>query len=102
MADVTQQQDTQQQGRTSQFDDGQSQGKYDQAFTQQISGQTGPLASSEAWAAYFDLAEQTLRTARRVSELQVMSLMRQQIVNEVKQQVIAEIKSNPALAGSRR
>ena len=98
MADVTQQQDQQ---RTS-FDDTQSQGQYDQAFTQQISNQTGHLASSEAWGAYFDLAEQTLRTARRVSELQVMSLMRQQIVNEVKQQVIAEITSNPALAGSRR
>jgi hypothetical protein len=100
MADVTQQQDTQHQGKS--FDDTQSQGQYDSAFTQQISAQTGPLATSEAWGAYFDLAEQTLRTARRVSELQVMSLMRQQIVNEVKQQVIAEITSNPALAGSRR
>ena len=73
-----------------------------QQFDQMFSGQSD--AARDAVQAYFDLAEQTLRTARRVSEVWTISLMRDQLVKDTTKQVIAHLQQNPQLitAGSRR
>jgi hypothetical protein len=42
--------------------------------------------------AFWDLAEQTIRSARRVSEVMVLHAAKQEIVNEVTQQVRREIQ----------
>lgn len=100
MPDVQEQQRAQQQqdpnGQNQQWPDGRSQGTFDSLFGQQIAG--ADPSGREAWQAYFDLAEQTLRTARRVSEVQVLSMMRQQIVQDVTQAVLAQMKSSPGIA----
>lgn len=74
------------------------QSHFDQVFGQITAGQ--PEAIREAWTAYFDLADQTLRTARRVSEVQTLSLMKDQIVQEVASRVIQQLGSNPQFQSS--
>jgi hypothetical protein len=90
----------QQQTPEKQSQDDYSQGQFDQVFSQMTSGQ--PEAIREAWQAYFDLADQTLRTARRVSEVQTLGLMKDQIVAETVQQVIRQIQTNPQLVKQQR
>jgi flagellar biosynthesis/type III secretory pathway protein FliH len=79
------------------------QSSYD--FLSQHPSFSGSSGVQDAWTAYWELAEATLRTARRVSEVQILSLMRQEIVREVSSSVINEIRRNPqmikqALGGS--
>lgn len=50
------------------------------------------LESQTAWTAYFDLADQTLRTARRVSEGMFINSLRREIVQEVRSAVLAEVR----------
>ena len=52
----------------------------------------GAVETQAAWAAYFDLAQQSLQTARRVTELRFLGDLKQQIVQEVRQQVLAEVR----------
>jgi hypothetical protein len=92
---ATDQQSTTDQRQQEQENSNYSQGQFDQVFSQITSGQ--PEAIREAWQAYFDLADQTLRTARRVSEVQTLALMKDQIVSEVAQRVIGQLKQNPQL-----
>jgi hypothetical protein len=73
------------------------QSTFDQLFSEQIAQSGIDPTGREAWQAYFDLAEQTLRTARRVSEIQVLSLMQQHIVKQVTQSVIQQFQQNPQL-----
>jgi hypothetical protein len=75
-----------------------TQSQFDSAFAQQMLPTTVPGFSPVDWAAvYFEQAEQTLRTARRVAELSTIHAMRQQIVQDVTRQVIATISSNPQI-----
>lgn len=92
MADTTQEQREQYEHQQEQQ---RSQSTFDSLFSAQI-GQIDP-SGREAWQAYFELAEQTLRTARRVSEIQVLSLMQGQIVKQVTSQVINQLQQNPQL-----
>src|SRR4051812_43582111 len=66
-----------------------SQPQFDQLFSQITSGQ--PDQAQTYVAAYFDLAEQTLRTARRVSETWAIGAMREQIVADVTQRVVSSL-----------
>jgi hypothetical protein len=94
MAD-TQQDKQQEQGQQQQSYPGDiTSQQFEQMFTQQ------PDAARDAVQAYFDLAEQTLRTARRVSEVWTISLMKQQLVSEVSSQVIRHLQQNPQLISS--
>lgn len=90
---------------SSQTQPGQSQGQgqssqyqVDQLFSQ-IAGQQ-PGAGVEAFRAYWDLAEETLRTARRVSEVQALSMAKQEITRDVAALVIATLQQNPQLISS--
>lgn len=71
--------------------------EFDTVFANQVAGVGGYEIQREAWRAYFNLAEQTVRTAREVTELQTLQLMRQAIVSDVTRQVIAQIKADPSL-----
>lgn len=73
------------------------QSSFDSLFSEQISQSGIDPTGKEAWQAYFDLAEQTLRTARRVSEIQVLSLMQQHLVKQVTANVVTQIQQNPQL-----
>jgi hypothetical protein len=74
-----------------------SQGSFDSLFGDMITQSGIDPTGREAWQAYFDLAEQTLRTARRVSEIQVLSLMQQHIVKQVTLNVVKQLQSNPQI-----
>jgi len=99
MANETQQEREQEQ----QYQQGQGQSAqwpqstFDQLFGDQIVNSGIDPTGRDAWQAYFELAEQTLRTARRVSEIQVLSLMQTHIVKQVTAQVIGQFQRNPQL-----
>lgn len=76
------------------------QSTFDQLFGDQIVNSGIDVAGRDAWQAYFELAEQTLRTARRVSEIQVLSLMQQHIVKQVTASVIGQFQRNPQVLAS--
>lgn len=68
----------------------------DKIFAEQIGGGFDPASQAgQAWQAYFTLAEQTLATARRVSEMSALSLLRQQIVAQVTAEVLHQVQTNP-------
>jgi len=92
MADTQQSYQSQQDQET----DTRSQSDFNHLFESQVGSQSVDLAR-DAWTAYHDLAEQTLRTARRVSEMQVFQLMEQQIIRKVTSNVVQQIKSDPSL-----
>jgi len=54
---------------------------------------TDPSHLSQVTSAYFDLADQTLRSARRVAEVAAIQGIRQQIVAEVSAQVLATLRA---------
>jgi hypothetical protein len=100
MADTQSQQNTQQDSQSQQSDwsgeERRNQARFDQLFAQQVTSTHGSEIARDTVAAYFDLAEQTIRTARRVGEVQAMSLMRQEIVKDV----CLEIQRNPQWVAS--
>lgn len=91
-----------------------SQGQFDSAFGEQVFSDS---ATREVAQAYWSQAEDTLRQARRISEIYAMSLMQQSLVSKISsvvvphltqqlrpqltrditQQVIAQLQANPSL-----
>lgn len=65
-----------------------SQSQYDSLFGEQM---FGDAATREVHQQYWTQAEETLRQARRVSEIYTMSLMHQHLVQKVSQAVIPQI-----------
>lgn len=69
-------------------------------FTELFSGMTSEGAPGDAygaqlaWQAYFDQADQTLRTSRRVTEALFIGNLRQQIVADVRAQVLRSLRSD--------
>lgn len=103
MATETQQEREQREQQEQQYTQGQGssgqwpQSTFDTLFGDQIVNSGIDPTGRDAWQAYFELAEQTLRTARRVSEIQVLSLMQTHIVKQVTAQVISQFQRNPQL-----
>lgn len=52
----------------------------------------GTLDAQAAWQAYFDLVDQSTRTARRVTETLFIRTQMQQIVAEVRRQVLYDLQ----------
>lgn len=112
MADTAQDQQNQQGQQTTQQTSGQvgqqgyqqgqpdrSQENWDQQFVSQMTGGIDAHSletSRELAQSYFRLAEDTLATARRVSEAQMLHLYRQQIITEVASQVIPQVTQRVA------
>lgn len=67
---------------------GRSQSQYDSLFGEQM---FGDAATREVHQQYWQNAEETIRLARRVSEVYTMSLMHQHLVQKVSQAVIPQI-----------
>jgi len=71
-------------------------------FTPGMSPASDPSTDLGQWQReYFELAEQTIRTVRKVAEQQQLHAMKRQIVQEVTTQVLSAIKSDPSLSGKR-
>lgn len=87
----------------SQYDQSsQPQSGYDTSFLGMISQGQFDQTQTVDWAReYFDQADATLRTARRVAEVSALAQVEQRIVAKVtqlvRQQVIADIKRDPSL-----
>lgn len=65
-----------------------SQVQIDSLFSEQMFGDT---ATREVVAQYFANAEDTLRSARRISEIYSMSLMKHHLITQVSQAVIPQL-----------
>jgi len=92
-----QQQQGEQQVHSSALFNQQGQPLFDTTF-QSLVGSVGSYAGQVDWQReYFDLAEQQIRSARRVAELQTIGLMRQQIVTEAASAVISALRQNPQM-----
>jgi len=87
--------DTQQETQTQTHTGAYSQPEIDSAFG--AIAQRQPEVVREAFRAYWDLAEETLRTARRVSEQQALSMAKQELVQEVSAIVLSTLQKNPQL-----
>lgn len=72
-----------------------AQQQFDQLF-QQIAQQQ-PGAPGEGYRAFWDLAEETLRAGRRVSEVQALTMAKQEIVRDVASIVLRTLQQNPQL-----
>lgn len=102
MPDTQQDQQSQQkqQESTQLQGDSRPQENWDNSFISQMAGGLDyhtAETNRELAQSYFQLVEDTIRTARRVSEAQVLSQFRTQIVSEVTTQVMTQLKSNPQL-----
>lgn len=101
MPDTQEQSKSQSQQQNRRASDQYPQSTFDSIFEQMASSSSGnPLAadsSREAWRAYFKLAQETLRTAQEVSEIQVLASMHRQIVAQAVQSVVHQLQSNPQL-----
>jgi len=72
----------------------QGQSRKDGQFATQEQGTPGyQLDAQQAWQAYHDLAESTIRTARRVSEIMLVGQYRQALVQDITEQVMAAVRS---------
>lgn len=74
----------------------------DDLFRQMFAGGQGqPIPAADMSQHYFDLADAVLRTARRVSEVQVLYAWRQQIVSEAavlaERRLLTRIQQDPTL-----
>ena len=79
---------------TQQFQPGErSQTQFDNIFGEQVFGDT---ATREVAQAYWAQAEDTLRQARRISEIYAMSLMQQHLIHKVSQVVVPQITQQVA------
>lgn len=88
--------DTQTQtGQASRTAESYSQSQINDAFG--AIAQRQPEVVAEAFRAYWDLAEETLRTARRVSEQQALSMAKQELVREVSAIVLTTLQQQPQL-----
>jgi hypothetical protein len=75
-------------GSTSGIGDIRSQSQFDTAFSEQMFGDS---AQREITQAYWQQAEETIRDARRISEVYALSVMSHQLVQKVTQAVVPQL-----------
>jgi len=68
--------------------DPRSQGQFDSIFSEQMFGDS---ATREMTQAYWQQAEESIRTARRISEIYALSVLQAGLVNKVSQAVVPQV-----------